>query len=185
VSLRREAYLGSKPSAASALSPARRNDLAATGSSSVVSQSLLFSLTLLGLHVRFLPNSSEHGAAAAFVGPGDCLVAVSFSGRTRATVDAAARASKAGATVIVITCNRRGPILRHAGIAIVLDARQVHTGRRVAAAQGDARGLLLPQPLRRRPVHPGRSWAAVAAPGPAAASACATTRSSQADPFHE
>lgn len=109
--------------AASALSRARKVDIAATGASAVVGQSLLFSLTLLGLHVRFLPDSAEQGAAAAFVGPGDCLIAISYSGRTRATVDAAARASKGGATVIVLTCNRRGPLLRHASIATVLDAR--------------------------------------------------------------
>lgn len=113
--------------AASALSRARRVDLAGAGASTVVTQQLLFSLTLLGLHVRFLPDSAEQGAAAAFVGPGDVLLAVSFSGRTRATVDAAARASKAGATVIVLTCNRRGPLLRHASVAIVLDARQART----------------------------------------------------------
>jgi DNA-binding MurR/RpiR family transcriptional regulator len=110
--------------AASALARARRIDLAATGASAVVSQTLLWSLTLLGLHVRFLPDSAEQGAAAGFIGPGDVLVAVSFSGRTRATVDAAARAAKAGATVVALTCNRRGPILRHTSIAILLDARQ-------------------------------------------------------------
>lgn len=110
--------------AAAALARARKVDIAATGASAVAGQSLLFSLTLLGLHVRFLPDASEQGAAAAFVGPGDCLIAISYSGLTRATVDAAARAANGGATVIVLTCNRRGPLLRHASIATLLDARQ-------------------------------------------------------------
>ena len=50
--------------AASALSRARRVDLAGAGASTVVTQQLLFSLTLLGLHVRFLPDSAEQGAAS-------------------------------------------------------------------------------------------------------------------------
>ena len=109
--------------AASVLAKTKRVDISATGASAVAAQSLLFSLTLLGLHVRFLPDSAEQGAAAAFIGPGDCLIAITYSGRTRATVDSAERASKRGATVIALTCNRRAPVLRHAGIALIIDAR--------------------------------------------------------------
>lgn len=112
--------------AATALAHARTVDIAATGASAVAGQSLLFSLTLLGLHVRFLPDASEQGAAAAFMGAGDCLLAISFSGRTRATVDAASRAAKGGATVIALTCNQHSPLLRHAAIPIVVDARETH-----------------------------------------------------------
>ena len=109
--------------AASALAKATRVDITATGASAVAAQSLLFSLTLLELHVRFLPDSAEQGAASAFLTHGDCLLVISYSGRTRATVDAAERAARGGATVITLTCNRRGPVLRHTGIPLIIDAR--------------------------------------------------------------
>jgi DNA-binding MurR/RpiR family transcriptional regulator len=73
--------------------------------------------------VRFLADSAEQGAAAAFLEAGDCLLAISFSGRTRATVDAAERAARGGASVIVLSCNRHGPLLRHATVRLVIDAR--------------------------------------------------------------
>jgi RpiR family transcriptional regulator, carbohydrate utilization regulator len=110
--------------AAAVLVNARRVDIAATGSSLQVAHGLLFSLTLLGLHVRFLPDTSEQAAAAAFIGPGDCLIAVSFSGKTRAIVDAASRASHAGATVIALTCSANSPLIQSASLALMLDARR-------------------------------------------------------------
>jgi DNA-binding MurR/RpiR family transcriptional regulator len=110
--------------AAFVLARARRVDIAATGASLATAQSLLFSLTLMGLHVRLLGDASEQGAAAAFLGEGDCLVAISVSGRTRPIVDAAARAATAGARVIAMTCNGRSPILKHASIQLVVDAQK-------------------------------------------------------------
>jgi DNA-binding MurR/RpiR family transcriptional regulator len=110
--------------AAFVLARARRVDIAATGASLAMAQSLLFSLTLMGLHVRLLGDASEQGAAAAFLADGDCLVAISVSGRTRPIVDAAARAANAGATVIALTSNARSPILRHSPIKLVVDAQK-------------------------------------------------------------
>jgi len=110
--------------AAFVLTRARRVDIAATGASIAMAQSLLFSLTLMGLHVRLLGDASEQGAAAAFLGEGDCLIAISVSGRTRPIVDAASRAADAGATVIAMTCNARSPILKQATIQLVVDAQK-------------------------------------------------------------
>jgi DNA-binding MurR/RpiR family transcriptional regulator len=109
--------------AAYVISHAKRIDLAATGSSAPVAQTLLFSFTLMGLHARLLPDSGEQGAAAAFLGEGDCLIAISVSGRTRTTVDAALRASAAGATVIAICGSQRSPLMRHAGISLLIDSQ--------------------------------------------------------------
>ena len=69
--------------AASMIAHAQRVDIVATGASAAIGHSLLFALTLLGLHVRFLGDSAEQAASAAFLGPADALIAVSFSGRTR------------------------------------------------------------------------------------------------------
>ena len=94
-------------------------DIAATGASKAIALSLLFSLTLYGMHVRLLGDSSEQGAAAAFLSEGDCLVAISVSGLTRPIVDAASRASQSGATVMVMTCNPKAPLLKHASVKLV------------------------------------------------------------------
>ena len=110
--------------AAFVLSRATRVDIASTGASNVVAQSLSFSLMLHGLHVRQLPDASEQGAAAAFLGEGDCLIAISVSGRTRPIVDAAERAADSGATVIAVTCNAKSPILKHAAIQLVVDGQK-------------------------------------------------------------
>lgn len=107
--------------AARLLAGARHVDLAATGSSATLAHSMLFSLNVLGVHARHLPDSSEHAAAAALLGQEDVLVAISFSGRTRGTVDAAARAREAGATVLALTCATRSPLLAQADLAVVLN----------------------------------------------------------------
>jgi DNA-binding MurR/RpiR family transcriptional regulator len=104
------------------ISRARQIDLAATGATAAVAQSLLFSLTINGLHARFLPDAAEQGAAAAFLNEQDCLIAISVSGKTRPIVDAAARAAASGATVIALCGTSRAPLLRHAGLSLVIDA---------------------------------------------------------------
>jgi DNA-binding MurR/RpiR family transcriptional regulator len=109
--------------AAYLIAHARSIDLAATGSSAGIAQTLLFSFTLMGLHARLLPDSGEQGAAAAFLSEGDCLIVISVSGRTRTTVDAALRAATSGATVIAICGNQRSPLMRHAGISLLIDSQ--------------------------------------------------------------
>jgi len=108
--------------AASLLARAQRIDIVATGASAAIGHAMLFSLTLLGLHARFLADSTEQSAAATFVGPSDALVAVSFSGRTRSVADAAERASESGAMVVALTCNARSPLVKSAGVALCVDA---------------------------------------------------------------
>lgn len=112
--------------AAFVLARAPRIDIIAAGATAAVAHSLLFSLTLMGLHVRFLADTAEQGAAAAFLGEGDCLIAISVSGRTRSIVDGADRAKAAGATVIALTCDSRAPLLKHASLQLVLDKRMGH-----------------------------------------------------------
>ena len=108
--------------AALLIARAGRVDIVGTGSSAAIGQAMLFSLTLMGLHVRFLPESSEQSAAAAFLGANDVLIAVSFSGRTRLIVDAASRAREAGASVVAITCNPKSGLLKSAAVPVVIDA---------------------------------------------------------------
>ncbi len=109
--------------AARALARARHVELVATGSSSSIAHSMGFSVNVVGVYARHLPDSSEHAGAAALLGNEDVLVAVSFSGRTKGTVDAAARARESGATIISLTCSRKSPLLELTDISIVLDTR--------------------------------------------------------------
>lgn len=108
--------------AASLLAHAHHIDIVATGSSAAIGHSILFGLTLLGLHVRFLGDSVEQAASAGFLGPADALIAISFSGRTRTIVDAAARAAQSEATVVALTCNQRSPLITSAAVPLVVDA---------------------------------------------------------------
>ncbi len=110
--------------AAFVISRARRIDLAATGSTAAIAHSLLFSLTLVGLHARFLPDAAEQGAAAGFLTEQDCLIAISVSGKTRPIVDAATRAQAAGATVIAFCGSSRAPLLRHASLSLIIDMQK-------------------------------------------------------------
>lgn len=49
---------------------------------------------------------------------------ISVSGKTRPVVDAAARASAAGATVVALCGSSRAPLLRSAGLSLVIDAQR-------------------------------------------------------------
>jgi DNA-binding MurR/RpiR family transcriptional regulator len=104
------------------LANARLIDIVATGASVSVAHAVHFSLTLLGMHARFLPDTAEQAAAAAFLERGDVLLAISYSGRTRSIVDAADRALDAGASVLTFTCNARSTLARRSTIALVADA---------------------------------------------------------------
>ncbi len=108
--------------AARAIAMAPRVDIVATGASAAVAQSLLFALTIVGIHVRFLPDPSEQAAVAALLNHDDVLVAISSSGRTRAMVDAAARARQGGATVISLCCGPNSPLVSNSEMAITIDA---------------------------------------------------------------
>jgi DNA-binding MurR/RpiR family transcriptional regulator len=105
------------------LAAARHVDIVATGASAAIAQGILFTLTTIGLHARYLVDPTEAAAAAALLGSDDVLLAISYSGRTRSIVDAAARARGAGASVLSLTCNPRSPLLAETEIALVIDAR--------------------------------------------------------------
>jgi len=107
--------------AVSLLSTAEMTEIAASGASASLAEYALFKLTALGRRCRFLHDPWDQSGAAAFLGREDVLLALSFSGRTRGIVDAAERASAAGAAVIALTCNRKAPVCRFASVHLVVD----------------------------------------------------------------
>ena len=101
---------------------ARRVELAGAGAASATARALEFQLTILGLACRRLEDPREAAAAAGFLRRGDVLVAISHSGRTRDTVDAARRAHTSGAGIIVITSMPGSPLGRLGSVVLSVDA---------------------------------------------------------------
>lgn len=65
---------------------------------------------------------ARHDVAAAAIGPGDCVIAVSASGSTPYTVAGLEACRAAGAATVGIAGNRGAPLLAIAGVGILLDA---------------------------------------------------------------
>ena len=119
---------GAVSRAARRLAAARHVEIVAIGASSSIAYSIQFALTIVGVHVRLLQDSGEYAGAAALLDRDDVLVAVSYSGRTRAIVDAAAMAREGGASVVSLTCNPRSALLDHTDVAILVDAKKAGAG---------------------------------------------------------
>ena len=73
------------------------------GNSGIVAQDAQHKFFRLGINAIAYSDGHMQVMGASLLGPGDCLVIVSNSGRTRDLMDAADIARKHGATVIVIT----------------------------------------------------------------------------------
>ena len=83
------------------------------GNSGIVAQDAQHKFFRLGINAIAYSDGHMQVMSASMLGPGDCLVIVSNSGRTRDLMDAADIARKHGATVIVITTS--GSPLAQAG----------------------------------------------------------------------
>jgi RpiR family carbohydrate utilization transcriptional regulator len=75
------------------------------GNSGIVAQDAQHKFFRLGINAIAYSDGHMQVMSASMLGPGDCLVIVSNSGRTRDLMDAADIAHKHGATVIVITAS--------------------------------------------------------------------------------
>lgn len=108
--------------AAEVLSAAAAIDIVGVGASSATARAAEFLLTIAGLRCRRLEDPGEAAAAAGFLGRSGVLVAISHSGRTRATADAARRARESGATVIAVCSGDRSPLANSATHLLLIDA---------------------------------------------------------------
>ena len=75
------------------------------GNSDIVAQDAQHKFFRLGINAIAYSDGHMQVMSASMLGPGDCLVIVSNSGRTRDLMDAADIARKHGATVIVVTAS--------------------------------------------------------------------------------
>ena len=81
----------------------RRIEFFGAGNSGIVAQDAQHKFFRLGVHSIAYSDGHMQVMSASLLGPGDCVVVISNSGRTRDLMDACDIARKNGATTIVIT----------------------------------------------------------------------------------
>ena len=83
----------------------KRIEFFGVGNSGVVAQDAQHKFFRLGMHTIAYSDGHMQVMSASILGPGDCVVVISNSGRTRDLMDACDIARKNGATTIVITAS--------------------------------------------------------------------------------
>ena len=83
----------------------RRIEFYGVGNSGIVAQDAQHKFFRLGLNTIAYSDGHMQVMSASLLQPGDCVVIVSNSGRTRDLMDACDIARKRGATALVITCS--------------------------------------------------------------------------------
>lgn len=101
------------------LESARNILVGGVGTSGVVGQSFYQRCRRLGLNCDAPPDSQLQTIHAALLSPGDLVVAISYSGATRAVVQMAEEARKAGASVLAITGNRDSHLAKVADVVLL------------------------------------------------------------------
>ncbi len=81
----------------------RRIEFWGAGNSGIVAQDAQHKFFRLGVNAIAYSDGHMHVMSASMLGPGDCVVIISNSGRTRDLMDACDIARKNGATTIVLT----------------------------------------------------------------------------------
>ncbi len=83
----------------------KRIEFYGVGNSGIVAQDAQHKFFRLGVHATAVSDGHVQVMSATMLGPGDCAVVISNSGRSRDLIDAADIARRRGATVIVITAS--------------------------------------------------------------------------------
>ncbi len=81
----------------------RRIEFYGVGNSGIVAQDAQHKFFRLGVHTAACSDGHLQVMSASLLGPGDCVVVISNSGRTRDLMDACDIAKRRGATTVVIT----------------------------------------------------------------------------------
>lgn len=91
---------------ADALAGAKRIFVFGVGTSSVIAADAQYRLSQMGLWATACTDILMMNVTASNLGPGDVVLAISHSGRTKAVVDAVRRAGEGGAVTLAITSFR-------------------------------------------------------------------------------
>ncbi|PWC31289.1 MurR/RpiR family transcriptional regulator [Azospirillum sp. TSO35-2] len=106
--------------AADLLAAARRIEFYGSGNSGTVAEDIQRKFFRLGMPTVAYSDSHVYFASALMLAPGDAVVAVSSTGRTRDILDAVRNARNAGADVVALT--RSGsPLAELANVSLVAD----------------------------------------------------------------
>lgn len=116
---RRALDLDAVTQAVDAVVAASRMLVVGRGASALVAQDVVRQAPLLGLPCAAPADPDQQLMSAAMLEPGTVLLALSSSGRSRTTLEAAAEARRRGATVIGVS-GSRSPLLEVADVPIVL-----------------------------------------------------------------
>ncbi len=98
----------------------RRIEFYGAGNSGIVAQDAQHKFFRLGLNTIAYSDGHMQVMSATLLGPGDCVVVISNSGRTRDLMDASEIARRNGATIIVITATG-SPLAAAAHIHLAAD----------------------------------------------------------------
>ena len=98
----------------------RRIEFYGVGNSGIVAQDAQHKFFRLGVHTAACSDGHMQVMSASLLGPGDCVVIISNSGRTRDLMDACDIARRKGALTIVITASG-SPLAAQAQIHLAAD----------------------------------------------------------------
>lgn len=111
---------------AAALDQAKRIFIFGIGTSSVIAVDAQYRLSQLGLWATAYTDILFMNVSAVNLGPGDVVLAISHSGRTKAVVDALRSAKDTGATTLSITSFSTSILYQESDIAIAVFADEEH-----------------------------------------------------------
>lgn len=102
----------------------RRIHAYGVGSSGVAAQDAKYKFVRMGLPVEAITDPHLQAMSATTLGSEDAVLAFSFSGSTKDTIDSVKLAKAAGARIICITGHARSPLTRLADVVLLNAARE-------------------------------------------------------------
>lgn len=114
---------------------ARRVEVYGVGSSAPIAQDAYYRLLRIGLAAAVVTDAHMMAVSAAALTPRDAALVISHTGRTTETLNAAARAAEAGATVISLSSHRQTPLAQYAAIHLVTADRETVFRREAMASR--------------------------------------------------
>lgn len=125
-----------------ALHRAQRIEVYGVGSSAPIAQDAYYRLLRIGLPAVVVTDAHMMAVSAAMLTPRDAALVISHTGRTVETLNAAARAAEAGATVISLSSHRHTPLTQYAMIHLVTADRETVFRREAMASRLAHLGLI-------------------------------------------
>ncbi len=107
-----------------ALQRAHRIEVYGVGSSAPIAVDAYYRLLKIGLPVAVVTDAHMMAVSAAALTAGDVAFIISHTGRTTETLNAAAKAAEAGATVISLSSHSQTPLDQYATIRLVTADRE-------------------------------------------------------------